>query len=499
LRSSTTKRLPCRSAATFVIAFAIASGASRTALAQDDDDIVVPANPRPAPVPPTSATPHAPTTPVTPATAPTTTPAASDAETQARLARLEEEVRAARGESAAMAKLASLLEPYTVTGFMQGEYQSSQTSEDQLGQGGVPLNRDRFTLRRARVRIDGEYKYAALQMEADGNTTRGPQLRVLHAFGTLKVPGKEPRLPLAAATVGLFDTPFGYELTEWPRLRWFMERSAQSQAFFPGEPDLGVKFHGALSFVRWDIAAMNGEPLENKNGFPGLTPRSTKDVVFRIGVDTKPTNDLAVSGHVSGLRGKGFHPGSDATKGVVQWKDANEDGAIQPVELSGAPATAATPSQLFERWAVGADLQLKLRTCLGQSMLYGEVTVGKNMDRGLFLADPFITGSDSRELGYYAGVVQEITRWGVVGFRWDHYDPNADFFDKRGGKLIPTSQAIDTFSPLVGFVLPDPNGTDRARLLLQYDFVRDKLARDERGLPHDLKNDVLTLRLQVSL
>jgi hypothetical protein len=132
-------------------------------------------------------------------------------------------------------------------------------------------------------------------------------------------------------------------------------------------------------------------------------------------------------------------------------------------------------------------------------MLYGEVTVGKNMDRGLFLADPFITGTDSRELGYYVGVVQEITRWGVVGFRWDHYDPNADFFDKRAGKLIPTSQAIDTFSPLVGFVLPDPNGIDRARLLLQYDFVRDKLARDERGLPHDLKNDVLTLRLQVSL
>jgi hypothetical protein len=278
-----------------------------------------------------------------------------------------------------------------------------------------------------------------------------------------------------------------------------MERTASSQAFFPGEPDVGVKFHGALSFVRWDIAAMNGEPLESKSGYPGLSPRSAKDVVFRIGVDTKPTKDLDVSGHVSGLRGKGFHPGTDATKGVVQWKDANEDGAIQPVELSGAPATAATPSQLFERWAVGADLQLKLRTSLGQSMLYGEVTVAKNMDHGLFLADPFVTGTDSRELGYYAGVVQEVTRWGVVGFRCDHYDPNADFFDKRGGKLIPTSQAIDTFSPLVGFVLPGSNGGDRARLLLQYDFVRDKLARDERGLPTDLKNDVLTLRLLVGL
>ncbi|MDB5219863.1 MAG: phosphate-selective porin [Myxococcaceae bacterium] len=451
-------------------------GASTRAFAQDDDDIVVPANPHPAPSPAAAPAP-APVPAPAPAPAPIPTPPTPDA----------------------AARLAKLLEPYTVTGYMQGEYQSNAASQDQLAQGGVPLNRDRFVLRRARVRIDGEYDYAALQMEADGNTSRGPQLRILHAFGTLKLPGKEPRLPLAAATIGLFDTPFGYELVEWPRVRWFMERSASSQAFFPSEPDLGLRFHGALSFVRWDIAAMNGEPLENRNGYPGLSPRSAKDVVFRVGIDTKPTNALGISGHVSGLRGKGFHPGTDATKGNVQWKDANEDGAIQAVELSGVPATAATPSQLFERWAVGADLQVKLRTPIGQSMLYGEVTIAKNMDRGLFLADPVLTGTDSRELGYYVGIVQEITRWGIVGFRFDHYDPYADFFDKRGGKLIPTSQAIDTFSPIVGFVLPDPNGTDRARLLLQYDVIRDKLARDARGLPTDLDNNALTLRLQVSL
>jgi hypothetical protein len=221
--------------------------------------------------------------------------------------------------------------------------------------------------------------------------------------------------------------------------------------------------------------------------------------MFKVGVETTPRENLAVSGHVSGLRGKGFHPGADGTKGSVQWKDANEDGAIQPVELSGVPATAPVPSQLFERWAVGADLQAKLTTRLGASTIYGEIVVAKNLDRGFFVADPIVTSIDSRELGFYVGVVQEITRWGVAGFRFDHYDPNSDFFDKRGGKLIPTSQAIDTFSPLLGLRLPDPNGTDRARLLLEYDFIRDKLARDERGLPKDLDNNVLTLRLQVSL
>lgn len=502
-----------RSAA--ILAFASTLVVARSAHAQnkaqdDDDDLVVPSTPgsqpgkapasAPSAAPAAKPAAAAPQSPTAPATAPAAANAApASAEVLERLAVLEQEAKEARERNGVLGHLAELLAPYRVTGFLQSEYQTNQTSEDQLGQGGTLLNKDRFTLRRARVRVDGEYKYAALQLEADGNTIRGPQMRILHAFGTLKLPGNDPRVPLVAVTMGLFDTPFGYELTEWPRNRWFMERSTASQAFFSAEPDVGIKLHGGISFLRYDVAFMNGEPLENKNGFPGLTPRSEKDIVFRIGAETTPRSDLGISGHVSALRGKGFHAGNDATKGVVQWKDANEDGAIQSTELSGVSAASAVPSQTFDRWAVGADLQLRLRTELGQSTLYGELVLANNLDRTLFIADPVVNGTDSRELGFYAGFTQEITKWGVAGFRYDHYDPNADFFDKRGGKLIPTSQAIDTFSPMVGLVLPDPKGTDRARLLFQYDIVRDKLARDDRGLPHDLKNNVLTLRLQVAL
>lgn len=445
--------------------------AASAAPGDEDEEIVVPANPRQPPQQQQQQQPP----PAQPPAAVTPEPTAAE-------------------------RLAQWLEPYTITGYVQGELQSNQSSEDQLAQGGAPLNKDRFLLRRARVRLDGEYKYAALQLEIDGNTARAPQLRILHAFATLKLPGRNPGdPPLAAVTAGLFDTPFGFELGEWPRNRYFMERSTASQSFFPGEPDVGIKFHGGIAFVRWDVAAMNGEPLESRVGYPGVTPRSAKDIVFRVGVETKPRNDLGISGHVSALRGRGFHPGSDGTKSTIQWKDQNEDGTVQPSELTGVSATAATPSQTFERWVIGADAQLKLTTGLGQSTFAAEVMVAKNLDRGLFVADPVVTGVEARELGFYVGFVQEITRWGVAGFRFDHYDPNADFFDKRGGKLIPTSQTIQTFSPLVGLRLPDNGTGDRARLLFQYDFIRDNLARDERGLPTDLKNDLFTMRLQVNL
>jgi hypothetical protein len=99
-----------------------------------------------------------------------------------------------------------------------------------------------------------------------------------------------------------------------------------------------------------------------------------------------------------------------------------------------------------------------------------------------------------REVGFYAGFLQEIGRYAVVGFRTDHYNPNADLLDKRRGRLIPADAAIHTYSPIVGALLPD-----RVRVLLQYDAVVDTLARDASGVPTDLGNDRFTIRVQGEL
>ena len=90
--------------------------------------------------------------------------------------------------------------------------------------------------------------------------------------------------------------------------------------------------------------------------------------------------------------------------------------------------------------------------------------------------------------------IQELGAYAVAGFRYDYYDPNSNLFDKREGLLIPYSEAVRTASPLVGLTLPD-----RARLVFQYDIVRNALARTAQGVPTDLKANVWTLRLQVQL
>lgn len=377
--------------------------------------------------------------------------------------------------------------------YIQGQYETHQDSQDQLTSNGTPLNQDRFSIRRARATAMGEWQYAAMVLELDANTTNGPQVDLRKAEASLQYRPDRKLPPLAMATLGLFDAPFGYEVDESPRTRFFMERTTASRALFPGEPDLGLRLAGAAAFFRWTIAVMNGHPLGDSS-FPEQDPSGSKDVFFRFGVDTHPLPDLQVAGGLSAIRGTGFHAGAAPSGAGLQWRDANGDGVVESNELVGVPAQNGEPSQTFDRWMVGADLRTSFKWWLGVGKIYGEFLVAQNYDRSLYVADPISTGLDTRELGYYIAAQQQITQWGEIGLRYDYYDPNSNAFDKRGGSLIPFSEGITTISPMIAAVLPG-----RARVVFQYDDIKNAYARSSLGVPTNLKDNVVTLRLQVEL
>lgn len=383
--------------------------------------------------------------------------------------------------------------PITVGGYLQSQYEHHTDSEDQLRQDGKSLNLDRFLVRRARLRLAGDWEWAGAVVEFDGNTTSGGfRADLYRAEAKLHYrPSSAPALVEGA--IGLMTIPFGFDLVQSSRLRPFMERSLVVRSLFPSPVDLGARVGGTWEWLHWTVAAMNGEP-RGSGAFAGGDPNDAKDLLVRVGVDTGSAAPLRVSGNVSFLTGRGFHAGTPATKARVEWRDLNEDGIAQQFEYTPVPGRAATPSKNFTRWAVGADVQLEYPTSLGSTWLLGEMILAQNMDRFLFENDPVVTGLDAREFGWYVAAVQELGKYAMAGFRFDTYDPDANSFDSRRGKLVPRSMRIDTFSPMVGLVLPDI-----ARLTFQYDFIRDHLARDEQGLPADLDNDAWTVRLQVNL
>jgi hypothetical protein len=202
---------------------------------------------------------------------------------------------------------------------------------------------------------------------------------------------------------------------------------------------------------------------------------------------------MHLTGGISAMRGKGFHAGTAATKATIQWHDANEDGVIQINELTPIPGSAATPSANFDRWLVGADAQVEVQTDLGHTKVYGEIYVGSNYDRGLYPSDPILTGIDTRQFGWYVAALQDVGPYGIVGLRYDFYDPNSDVFDSRSGQLEPYSQTVKTLSPLLGARLP------HAKLYVQYDIIKNDFGRTSLGVPTNLKDNTITLRLQVEM
>jgi hypothetical protein len=379
---------------------------------------------------------------------------------------------------------------------VQAQYSHSQLSEDQLDANGTPLNADRLFVRRARLRIDRGWDFAAVTFEVDGNNNNGVAFGVRRAEASLIWRAEDPSAPpLLVFSAGLSDIPFGYELMDPNRSRLFLERTTASRAFFPGDNDYEARLSGAAGPFRYAVAVLDGTPVpDSEPASAGFDPTSEKDIMGRFGAEAQANDAIGLGGGISFVKGTGFHAGTPATKDSFQWRDLNGNGSVDPGETTALPGSAATPSSTFGRWALGFDLQLRIKTPIGRGMLYGEAYVGQNYDRGLFVADPVSTGIDLREVGWYAAYVQEITRYAIVGLRVDGYNPNGDATTQRAGNVLPVDQNITTWSPLVGLVLPD-----RARLVFEYDRVLDHQGIDARGVPTDLRNDTWAIRLQGEL
>jgi hypothetical protein len=136
---------------------------------------------------------------------------------------------------------------------------------------------------------------------------------------------------------------------------------------------------------------------------------------------------------------------------------------------------------------------------IGRLELRGEVMRGNNLDRGLFIADPISTGHDLRETGYYVGVSQELTRWGLIGIRYDKYDPDSDATEQQGLTLVPRDRSVSTWAFLGALRLPsDYSPVSAGRLLFEYDHNQNALGRGQNGLPTTLASDTAILRAEIT-
>ncbi|MCU1282529.1 MAG: phosphate-selective porin, partial [bacterium] len=337
----------------------------------------------------------------------------------------------------------------TLFGFVQADgVVYSGASVDELNPStGAPLNETRFLIRRARLRADADYGYIAGALELDGNTVSGPTARITNVEVSACWPrcaGARP--PLVMGTLGLLRIPFGFEVQEKDYVRLFLERSTVARALFPGEYDLGARLQGGWRWLRWQAAAMNGHPSGDKQ-LALVDPTASKDFLGRVGTDTRPHGRVGIVGGVSALYGTGFSRGAGSTKDTLVWRDANADGQVDVTEIVGVVGQPSTPSRTFSRYALGGDLRVTVELPrVGALTVAGEIVWATNLDRAIYVADPLAAGRDLRELGWYVGVTQQLTRWCAVGVRYDRYDPDADARQQVGATIVPRDKTFATLS-----------------------------------------------------
>ena len=369
---------------------------------------------------------------------------------------------------------------------------------------GEPLNEDRFLVRRARIRLESDQGLVHGAFDLDANTIRGPQVRPWNAEASLKWPtSTEYRGPAAIAqssadepfvivSAGLLITPFGFDVTELENQRPFLERATMSSELVPQSYDLGVRVLGGYRFVNYALGIMNGDPI-GESTFPGRDPSKSKDLVFRVGGSTEVTDGVRFDLGFSGLTGRGFHKGTSPSKDQLVWRDQNEDGQVQQTELQVLSGSPATPSAGFQRFALGADARARMKLpVVGDLALRAEIVHAKNLDRATFTADPVARSHDLRERGWYVAVTQEITRWALVGVRYDTFDPDADARDQRPFALVPRDSSLSTWAFMATL------RWKKARLVAEYDHRKNSLGRDVTGAPTTLADDAFTLRAVVA-
>lgn len=379
-----------------------------------------------------------------------------------------------------------------------------EESEDELDPAtAAPRNGDRFVLRRARVRAEERLGIAELAGELGFDTADGPRLQAREARLGLSLPAEllgveGDSVAIVKLGGGLFRTPFLHEIHEERDVaRLFSERTTYARAFVPGEVDVGAYAAADAGWVACTIALLNGEPLGEAGGFPGRDPTAAKELAARLQFRLAPARGLRLAVGGSFLAGEGLHLGAPATKESLVWRDRNEDGIVQPSELSSVRPAAAERSRTFSRSGLAGEARAELDLPPGTLAIAAEIVTAENLDRGVRPADPIALGADQRAFGAQLALVQGLGRRARLGVRLARYAPSLDATRLSGGALARADERFDELALAAQLRLADAPA--EVSVTVEATHVEDGLALDEAGAPADLANDQLLVRLQVAL
>jgi hypothetical protein len=305
---------------------------------------------------------------------------------------------------------------------------------------GTTTNTNLFRLRRTRLRTFYETDLLRVFMQIDLLPAGGPSAaqgtiaRNAEAVGKIHW-SKQVRTEVKG---GLFEVPFRNELLESSLYRPFIERTWASQNMFPTERDLGI---GIKTFALKDRLVTN---------FGIVNGQRLGEPTFVLLPDLNRTKDgFAMASYKLG----------PLTASL--WGYLGESQKVDPTQIR---------VKNFTRKGVnmGLTFEHKFFPRLGDTRAYAELLFAQNMDTGVRypFAVPAIPADfradvkDLNERGLYLRAEQDLTEWGLAGFRYDMYTTDSSL----------KNNARDTYTFMAGL-----NFTKYLRIINELSFAVDNI------------------------
>lgn len=370
---------------------------------------------------------------------------------------------------------------FRVTGYIQTQFQIGEQAAS-LKVGGPNNNPDknfnRFGVRRGRIKLQYQKGIVLGVLQIDA-TEKGIGVRDVY----LKV--NIPRFGTSSVQAGVFNRPFGYEVAFSSSRRETPERAMINTTLFPDERDLGLmatfqtKKSSPWYLLKLDVGLFAGNSVH-------LETDNRKDLMTRLSFNKGFKSEAKLSGGLSYYYG-GVYQGTENVYTV------SDKSFILNSKVSNL-------GEFAKREYIGIDAQLNFTTIIGRTRLYGEYILGTQPGLQISTTSPnssSVPTSDTyiRKIrGGYLTFVQSIGKLPVsMVAKLDWYDPNTQVSKNEIG--LGGSDKGDLMHQTLGLgLLWEIN--ENLKMQAYYDFVQNEKSENLALYHQDLKDNVLTVRLQ---
>jgi phosphate-selective porin len=373
------------------------------------------------------------------------------------------------------------LQKFKVSGYVQTQYQwGEKDALLKVGTGNENLEKSfsRFGIRRGRIKFTYEEKIVSGVFELD-MTEKGLGLKDAY----LNV--KNPWIETISLRAGIFDRPFGNEISYSSSKLESPERSTLCQTIFPDEKDLGAMLTlqaaktSPWNFLKLDAGLFAGNAINRETD-------SRLDFIGHLSADKSLENNVKIGGGVSYYNG-GVFQGTENVYSIVD----------KEFTLNNH---ADNKGKFAKREYFGVDAQFSITSILGMSQLRAEYLFGKqpgvlsNSKSPNASTLPTADTYNRHFNGAYVIFVQDLGRLPLSAvLKYDWYDPNTKLSKNEIG-INNTSVgdiAQNTFG--VGLLW---RATNNLRLQAYYEINKNETTENITKYKNDLKDNVFTLRLQ---